>query len=56
MTKRKTIDEYNPEVTDLCERVLVTLLRHLGPWKESMYCESAWGHGADRRASPLISR
>lgn len=37
MTKRKTIDEYNPEVTDLCERVLVTLLRHLGPWKESMY-------------------
>lgn len=37
MIKRKTIDEYNPDVTDLCERVLVTLLRHLGPWKESMY-------------------
>lgn len=37
MLKPKTIDEYKPEVTDLCERVLVTLLRDLGPWKESMY-------------------
>jgi len=37
MQKPKTITGYDPAVTDLCERVLVTLLRDLGPWKASMY-------------------
>lgn len=37
MAKPKTIAGYEPAVTELCERVLVTLLRDLGPWKESMY-------------------
>ncbi len=37
MLKPKTIEGYDPAVTDLCERVLVTVLRDLGPWKDSMY-------------------
>lgn len=28
---------YDPAHTDYCERILVTLLRGLGPWKESVY-------------------
>src|SRR5882762_9740178 len=28
---------YNTSHTDYCERTLVTLLRGLGPWKESVY-------------------
>lgn len=37
MPKPATAAGYRPEVTELCERVLVTLLRGLGPWKESVY-------------------
>lgn len=37
MTKPTTIDGYNEQVTRDCERVLVTILRHLGPWKESVF-------------------
>lgn len=29
--------DYENEVTENCERVLVTLLRGLGPWKDSIY-------------------
>lgn len=36
MIKPKTITGYNSDVTDACERVLVTLLRKLGPWKQSI--------------------
>jgi hypothetical protein len=37
MAKPATIDGYTNEYTNSCERVLVTLLRGLGPWKESLY-------------------
>lgn len=37
MTKPKTIAGYNNDTTEACERVLVTLLRKLGPWKTSIY-------------------
>ena len=37
MIKPETLDGYNDHYTADCERVLVTLLRGLGPWKESVY-------------------
>lgn len=37
MPKPKTFDGYDAEYTLDCERVLVTLLRGLGPWKDSVY-------------------
>lgn len=37
MTKPATITGYSEDITRNCERVLVTLLRHLGPWKESVF-------------------
>lgn len=37
MAKPQTMDGYEAAVTEACERVLVTLLRGLGPWKESIY-------------------
>lgn len=35
--KPKTLDGYSENHTQDCERVLVTLLRGLGPWKDSVY-------------------
>ena len=37
MAKPATVDGYSDQYTVDCERVLVTLLRGLGPWKESVY-------------------
>jgi hypothetical protein len=37
MSKPTTLDGYSDQHTQDCERVLVTLLRGLGPWKESVY-------------------
>ena len=37
MMKPATIDGYTKDHTTDCERVLVTLLRGLGPWKDSVY-------------------
>ena len=37
MPKPQTRRGYGPVQTAICERVLVTLLRGLGPWKESVY-------------------
>lgn len=37
MSKPRTIEGYTADVTEACERVLVTLLRGLGPWKDSVY-------------------
>ncbi|MGB5077813.1 MAG: antitoxin [Sphingorhabdus sp.] len=37
MVKPQTMGGYEAAVTDGCERVLVTLLRGLGPWKNSVY-------------------
>lgn len=37
MAKPTTLDGYSDQYTIDCERVLVTLLRGLGPWKESIY-------------------
>lgn len=37
MPKPKTFEGYGEEYTLDCERVLVTLLRGLGPWKDSVY-------------------
>lgn len=37
MSKPKTIGGYSQVVTEGCERVLVTLLRGFGPWKESVF-------------------
>jgi hypothetical protein len=37
MAKPATLDGYSDQYTLDCERVLVTLLRGLGPWKHSVY-------------------
>lgn len=37
MAKPATFDGYSDQYTLDCERVLVTLLRGLGPWKDSIY-------------------
>ena len=37
MVKPATFDGYSDQYTIECERVLVTLLRGLGPWKESVF-------------------
>lgn len=37
MAKPQTIGGYESAVTEGCERVLVTLLRGLGPWKDSVF-------------------
>lgn len=37
MAKPPHIDGYDPKVTDACERMLVTLMRGLGPYKQSAY-------------------
>jgi hypothetical protein len=37
MAKPNTIDGYSDRITHDCERVLVTLLRNLGPWKKSIF-------------------
>jgi hypothetical protein len=37
MTKPTTFDGYSDQYTEDCERVLVTLLRGLGPWKDAVY-------------------
>lgn len=37
MAKPPTLDGYSDQHTLDCERVLVTLLRGLGPWKDSVY-------------------
>jgi hypothetical protein len=37
MTKPLTASGYKPSVTVNCERVLITLLRGLGPWKDSVF-------------------
>ena len=37
MAKPATYDGYSDQYTVDCERVLVTLLRGLGPWKESVF-------------------
>lgn len=37
MVKPATFDGYSDQYTIDCERLLVTLLRGLGPWKESVY-------------------
>jgi hypothetical protein len=37
MAKPATLDGYSDQYTADCERVLVTLLRGLGPWKDSIY-------------------
>ncbi len=37
MAKPATREGYNNQHTIACERVLVTLIRGLGPWKESVY-------------------
>jgi len=37
MAKPKTFDGYDAGFTLDCERVLVTLMRGLGPWKDSVY-------------------
>ena len=37
MAKPATCEGYTEEYTADCERVLVTLLRGLGPWKDSIF-------------------
>lgn len=41
MIKPGTLGGYSDRYTLDCERVLVTLLRGLGPWKESVYLVGA---------------
>lgn len=44
MSKPATIEGYNDEHTSDCERVLVTLFRGLGPWKNSAHSARARRH------------
>lgn len=37
MIKPATADGYESRVTEACERVLVTLIRGLGPWRDSIF-------------------
>lgn len=37
MDKPRTIEGYNSDITEECIRVLITLLRGLGPWRQSVY-------------------
>lgn len=37
MTKPQVLQDYSPNVTEDCERVLVTLFRGLGPWRNSVF-------------------
>jgi hypothetical protein len=37
MNKPGTADGYDQRITELCERVLVTLIRGLGPWRDSIF-------------------
>ena len=37
MAKPTTADGYDPKVTESCERILVTLIHGLGPWRDSIY-------------------
>jgi hypothetical protein len=37
MTKPTTAEGYKNKVTENCERVLVTLIRGLGPWRDSIF-------------------
>jgi hypothetical protein len=37
MAKPETASGYEKQVTENCERLLVTLIRNLGPWKKSIY-------------------
>jgi hypothetical protein len=37
MTKPQILTEYSADVTRDCERVLVTLLSGLGPWRDSVF-------------------
>jgi hypothetical protein len=37
MAKPSTTEGYENEVTENCERVLVTLIRGLGPWRDSIF-------------------
>ena len=37
MAKSDSASGYDKQITENCERVLVTLLRGLGPWKDSVY-------------------
>jgi hypothetical protein len=37
MAKPETAAGYEKQVTENCERLLVTLIRNLGPWKKSIY-------------------
>ena len=43
MAKPATFDGYSDQYTVDCERVLVTLLRGLGPWKESVFLVGGQG-------------
>lgn len=43
MAKPATREGYTEEYTTDCERVLVTLLRGLGPWKDSVYLVGSTG-------------
>lgn len=37
MSKPRLLNGYNADIADECERVLVTLFRGLGPWKDSVF-------------------
>lgn len=42
MAKPATRDGYSDQFTLDCERVLVTLMRGLGPWRDSLYLIGRW--------------
>ncbi len=52
MAKPATIDGYDDKYTADCERVLVTLLSGLGPWKESVFLVGGLTPGYLVRARP----
>ena len=52
--KPATFDGYSDPYTEDCERVLVTLLRGLGPWKESVYLIGDLRPGISSRRPPEV--
>ena len=56
MAKPATLDGYTDQYTVDCERVLVTLLRGLGPWKKSVFLVGGLTPRCLVAASPTFSR
>ena len=48
MNGRRHTSDYNEEATERCERVLITLIGDLGPWRERIYLAGGFDPGPAR--------